>query len=392
MDVKPRYLLPDVMSDLSDKMVFIGGPRQVGKTVFARDVVGGRFPAVAYFNWDRLADRRNALKGAWPADTRLIVLDEYHKYPKWKNWLKGEFDTSGPDRRFLLTGSARLNVYRRGGDSLQGRYHYHTLFPFSVAEISGKRFSGIPGQPLEIGSETAGPAALEGLLQFGGFPEPFLRGEARFWRRWNRERLERFFQEDVRDLTRIRDLGTLALLADLLPPRVGSVLSVNALAEDLQVNFRTASHWVDVFDQLYHCFRVPPYQTRQVAAVRKEKKLYLWDWSGISDPGHRLENLVAVHLMKFCTFLQEREGYDVRLYFLRDQTGREVDFLLTADGKPWVAVEVKSADEAPSRHLLYFTQRLAIPDVFQVCLKTGLDLAQQGVRRLSLDRFLAALV
>ncbi|MBP7864323.1 MAG: ATP-binding protein [Acidobacteria bacterium] len=373
-------------------MVFVGGPRQVGKTVFARDVVGGRFSSVAFYNWDRLADRRNALRCVWPGEARLIVLDEYHKYPKWKNWLKGEFDTAGPERRFLLTGSARLNVYRKGGDSLQGRYHYHTLFPFSVAELSGKRFSGIPGQPLTIGGESSEHGELGELLKFGGFPEPFLRGEDRFWRRWNRERLERFFQEDIRDLTRIRDLGSLALLADLLPPRAGSVLSLNSLAEDLQVNFRTVSHWVEVFENLYHCFRVSPYQTRQVAAVRKAKKLYLWDWSEISDPGHRLENLVAVHLSKFSTCLQESEGYDVRLHFLRDQTGREVDFLLTADGKPWIAVEVKASDEAPSRNLLYFKQCLAIPHAFQVCPKTGLDLEQQGVRRLSLDRFLAALV
>ena len=392
MNLKTRYLLDDVLDDLSEKMVFVGGPRQVGKTVFARDVVGARFPAKAYFNWDKLGDRRQALQGAWPTGADLIVLDEYHKYPKWKNWLKGEYDTAEPARRFVLTGSARLNVYRRGGDSLQGRYHYHTLFPFSVAELSGKQYSGVPGQPLPIASEPVDPAILETLLRYGGFPEPCLRGEDRFWRRWNKERLERFFQEDVRDLTRIRDLGSLALLANLLPARVGSVLSVNSLAEDLQVNFRTASHWIETFEQMYYCFRVPPLQTSQLAAVRKERKMYLWDWSEVADPGHRLENLVAVHLLKFCTYLQESGGYDVELHFLRDQAGREVDFILSAGGRPWMAIEVKTGDPAPSRALSYVLQRMDIPETILVSRKPGLDVVRQGVRQISLDRFLAALV
>ncbi len=182
------------------------------------------------------------------------------------------------------------------------------------------------------------------------------------------------------------------VLADLLSTRAGSVLSVNSLAVDLQVNFRTASHWVEKFEQLYHCFRIPPYQARQVAAVRKERKMYLWDWWGGADPGHRLENMVAVHLLKFCLYLQESGGHDVGLHFLRDQAGREVDFLISVGRDPWMAIEVKSGDPSPSRALSYFMERMKIPAVFLVSPRAGLDLEQRGVRLISLDRFLAALV
>ncbi|MBI5502879.1 MAG: ATP-binding protein [Deltaproteobacteria bacterium] len=373
-------------------MVFLGGPRQVGKTTLARDIVGRRWPS-AFFSWDKLAQRKAALRGEWPADARLIVLDEFHKQPKWKTWLKGEHDTAEGGRVFLLTGSARMNVYRRGGDSLQGRYHYRTLHPFSLAESRGSVVARAkPGAALGLGERDPGAAEeLESLLRLGGFPEPLLRGEVRFHRRWQAERMERFFREDVRDLTRITELGSLALLADLLPGRVASILSINSLAGDLGVNFRTVAGWLAAFELLYHSFRLPPFQTRRVSAVRKERKLYLWDWSAVEVEGPRFENLVASHLLRFCDFLHEHEGWRVELWYLRDTNGREVDFLVTNQGRPWFAVEAKLGDPEVSRTLLYFRERIGIPFCYQVTRDEGADFEKSGVRVVPASRFLAGL-
>lgn len=390
MDLRPRYLEEPIVEDLASKMVFLGGPRQVGKTTLARDIVGKRWPS-SFFSWDKLVQRKAALKGEWPPESRLIVLDEFHKQPKWKTWLKGEHDTSEGRRVFLLTGSARMNVYRRGGDSLQGRYHYRTLHPFTLAELRGDGLLAKPGAALEFRERDDGAGAdLETLLRVGGFPEPLFRGDARFHRRWQAERMERFFREDVRDLTRIAELGSLALLADLLPGRVASILSINSLAGDLAVNFRTVAAWLVSFELLYHSFRIPPFQSRKVPAVRKERKLYLWDWSAVDGEGARFENLVASHLLKLCDYLHEHEGWKTELHYLRDTTGREVDFLVTHQGKPWFAVEVKLDDREVSRNLLYFRDRIGIPFCYQVTRTANADFEKLGVRVVPASRFLTA--
>jgi predicted AAA+ superfamily ATPase len=249
-----------------------------------------------------------------------------------------------------------------------------------------------PGAALEFGERHAGAAEdLEALVRLGGFPEPLLRGEARFHRRWQAERMERFFREDVRDLTRIVELGSLALLADLLPGRVASILSINSLARDLAVNFRTVAAWLGAFELLYHSFRIPPFQTRKVSAVRKERKLYLWDWSAVEGEGARFENLVASHLLRFCDYLREHEGWKIDLHYLRDTTGREVDFLVTCQGRPWFAVEAKLDERDVSRSLLSFKDRIGIPFCYQVTRSADADFEKHGVRVVPASRFLIAL-
>lgn len=390
MSLKTRYLVKFVVQDLAEKMVFLGGPRQVGKTTFATDLVGTRFPC-AYFNWDKAKQRRQALRGEWPADAKLIVLDEFHKHAKWKSWIKGEYDSHKHRYTFLLTGSARLDVYRRGGDSLQGRYHSYRLHPFSLAELEGRTPETDPGKELHFPHAQA-TSFFDALMRFGGFPEPLLKQEERHLRRWHHERLERIVREDIRDLTLVQDLGNLALLAELLDERASSILSINSLAEDLQVNFRTMANWLDIFERLYYCFRLPPHQSRRIASVRKEKKIYLWDWSPIKDAAARLENLVASHLFKYCHFLADRDGWKTELSYLRDSTGREVDFLVTLDGKPWFAVEVKSQEKQLSPHLLYFRDKLKIPFCFQVLGAGEIDFMKENIRVISAAKFLAALV
>ncbi len=228
-------------------------------------------------------------------------------------------------------------------------------------------------------------------MRFGGFPEPLLKQSTRTLRRWQKERIERFFREDIRDLEDVRDLSSLQILADLIPERVGSPLSLNALREDLEVSHRAATHWMEVLERLYHVFRLRPFDTKQARTLRKMPKTYMWDSSLIQDSGPRFENLVALHLLKFCHYLEDRDGYKTKLFYLRDRTGRETDFLVTVNRKPWFAVEAKVSDTSIDTSLRYFQERLRIPWAYQVVLKSTRDFVQDGVRCLPAHRFFGGL-
>lgn len=390
MIIKSRYIESFIIRDLKVKMVFLGGARQVGKTTVARKLVSSNFKS-HYYSWDKMESRRTALKGEWPIDADLIILDEFHKYSKWKSWIKGEFDTHRKRFSFFLTGSAEHNISPRREDSLQGRYHYYTLHPFSAPELSGMKPDFWPGDEPVFRTGIM-KKDVELLMKFGGFPEPVIKQDSRFLRRWHNERIERFFKEDIQVLTMIKDFGSLTVLADMLPEKASSILSINSLSEDLQVNYRTVVNWIDVFEQFYYLFRIPPFQTKKIASVRKEKKLYLWDWSSIEDEGKRFENLVASQLLKFCNFLYEHDGHKVMLYFLRDSTGRETDFLVTLDDKPWFALEAKLSDTDISKNLLYFKEKLKIPFCYQVTLKGKKEFMKTGIFVLGAEKFLSAFV
>jgi hypothetical protein len=232
---------------------------------------------------------------------------------------------------------------------------------------------------------------LQGLFRYGGFPEPFLAQSDRGLRRWQKEWLDRFFREDVRDLESVQDLSSLELLAELLTERVGSLLSVNALREDLEVSHRAVSHWMEILERLYFIFRIRPFATRTVRALRKMPKAYAWDSSLLKAPGPRFENLVATHLLKLCHFLEDTEGYRTELHFLRDVTGREVDFLVTADRRPWFLVEAKLAGDRIDPSLHYYRRKLVVPWAYQVVFEGSRDFIEEGVRCIPAHRFLAAL-
>jgi predicted AAA+ superfamily ATPase len=356
MSAIDRYLHAATSATLEKKMAFIGGPRQVGKTTLALSLLGAssaKHPG--YLNWDdpRVPPRLRA--GELPVGEDTVVLDEIHKYARWRNLVKGLYDTEKGSRRFIVTGSARLDHYRKGGDSLAGRYRYFRLHPFSLREIGA----------------TDGRAAdehLAALLKFGGFPEPLLEQNERALRLWQRERLTRVVREDLRDLERVREISLVEQLVDLLPAKVGSPLSIKSLREDLSVDHKTAEKWVTILENLYVCFRIPPFGARRIRAVKKAQKLYLWDWSTVPDVGPRFENLVAAQLLKYCHWQEDVEGYRMELRYLRDTDGREVDFVVLKQGKPQFAVECKSGDREPSAAARYFAERTAIPVFYQVHL------------------------
>lgn len=390
MDRK-RYLEPMIAADLREKMVFVAGPRQVGKTTLAKHLLRDAESAL-YFNWDNRDDRAAIRAADWPLDPSLIVLDEIHKWRIWKSWIKGEYDKHGQRLRFLVTGSARLDIYRRGGDSLQGRYHHYRLHPFTCAELEDPdRPLPTPGAELELEAEGR-EDILDALMQFGGFPEPLLAQSERTLRRWQKERIDRFLREDVRDLSSVSDVASLQILADLLPERVASPLSINALREDLEVSHRALSQWIEVLERLYFIFRVRPHTSRKVRALKKRTKAYLWDSSMVNDQGARFENLVALHLAKLCHLLEDREGYRTQLCYLRDRDGREVDFLITVDGRPWFAVEAKLSQTDIDPALLYFKQRLDIPWVYQIVRSGERSFLKDDIHCLPASRFLASLV
>lgn len=389
--IKNRYLKNCVLKDLFEKMVFIGGARQVGKTTFAVEIIGKEFKKFAYYNWDNRSDRRDVLNSVWPGDADLIILDEIHKYKNWKNLIKGEYDKLKDRFKFLIMGSARLDVYRRGGDSLQGRYHYYRLHPFSLAEFLNKsgKINVLEKLPLE---GKYYKSEFEALYEFGGFPEPLLKENPRFLRRWHNEKIERMFREDITDIEQIRDLGNMKLLSDILPEKVGSLLSINSIREDLEVSHRAVSNWLSILETYYYHFRLHPYARKTIRSIKKEPKLYLWDWSEVEHSPARFENMVAAHLMKFCHYLYDYEGYKAKLSFLRNVDKKEVDFLVSVNKKPWFAVETKTSETDVSKSLLYFKERLNIPYVYQVLKDTGVNRLVKDVQVISADSFLTALI
>lgn len=370
--IKTRYIKKHVANDLKTRMVFVGGPRQVGKTTFALTFLNKPVENhPAYLNWDDISIRSSLLKGKLPSNEKYIVLDEIHKFARWRNLVKGFYDTNKSEMSFVITGSARLDYYSKGGDSLQGRYHYYRLHPFSLTELNPE-----PGKK-----------DFEMLLKFGGFPEPFLRAEEKFWRRWQRERLQRVLYEDIRDLENIKEISLLELLAQELPNRVGSPLSVKNIKEMLQVAHETAERWLKIFERMYYCFRIPPYYgPPKIRAVKKEQKLYLWDWSLLPDPGQRFENFMASHLLKYCNFIEDTEGFSMELRFLRDTDKREIDFVVLKDNRPQFAVECKTGEKSINPAVFYFKERTQIPDFYQVHQGTK-DYKKNGIRVLPVEIF-----
>jgi uncharacterized protein len=386
-----RYLTKYVLNDLADKMVFIGGPRQVGKTTLAQKLVSNHFQHSGYYNWDNRQDRRNIMQSNWPGDAELIILDEIHKYIKWKSLIKGEYDKLKDKYKFLITGSARLDLYRKGGDSMLGRYHYYRLHPFTMAEVIGSK--SVPHVFNEIPIRTQNNQELFlSMDKFGGFPEPFLKQNTRVLRRWHGEKVDRLFREDIRDIEPVRDIVNMQLLGDILPDRAGSLLSLNSLREDLEVSHRAISSWMNILESFYYCFRIYPYAAKNFRSLKKEAKLYRWDWSEIDHEPARFENLIASHLLKLVHFLQDWEGYKTQLHYIRSIEKKEVDFLVTIDKKPWFSVEAKISDVNASPHLFYFRDKLSIPFSYQIVKQSGIDKFTNGVRIVSANKFLAGLV
>ena len=361
--------------DSNRQMVFISGPRQVGKTTLAESVL----PDAVRLNYDKAADARIIAAGADkvaefadladPSNAkRGILFDELHKFPNWKRFLKGFFDVYADNRRLkvAVTGSARMDVYKRGGDSMMGRYFSYRVHPLTIGELGSKN---VNLDALFQSSQRVSADDLRALLRFGGYPEPFLRGSERFYNQWKRLRLEKLFAEDLRDLSRVQDLNGLRALAELLAARVGGGMNYASLAADLSVSPDTAKAWTSVLGSVYYCWLVPPWYKNVANSIRKQPKVYLWDWSLVADEGARNENFVGAHLLKAVHWWTDSGLGDFGLYYVRTKQQKEVDFLIAKDNKPFMLVECKSSAKEPlSPALVEFQKTLSAPYAFQVAV------------------------
>jgi predicted AAA+ superfamily ATPase len=361
-------LLSEHFSD-NRQMAFVAGPRQTGKTTLAKLL------SHKYLTWDNQEDRTAIIKGAdvvadyldlnsLYAGSTVTAFDELHKYSKWKTFIKGFFDIYNDQTKSLVTGSARLNIFKRGGDSLMGRYFLYRIHPLSVAELLSP--------DLNI-TEVRKPSLIDNkewdtLLTFGGFPEPFLKRNKRFYNRWRRMRTEQFFTEDIRDLTNVQEVAQIQLLAELLQAQTGQLMNYSKLATSVNVSQDTVKRWITILNNLYYSFTIKPWHKNIKKSLIKQPKIFLWDWTMCNDIGARNENLIASHLLKAVHFWTDYGFGDYDLFFIRDKMKREVNFLVTKDNEPWFILEVKTSDNQLSPNLAFFQEQTKAEHAFQVSI------------------------
>ncbi|MBF5058617.1 ATP-binding protein [Candidatus Neptunochlamydia vexilliferae] len=373
------------------QMVFLMGPRQVGKTTLCRTLPGVAESDTVYLNWDNLDHRELILKGpkkiAEAIDLNkarkhppFLMLDEIHKYSDWKTLLKGFFDTYSHygEIKIVVTGSARLDVYKTGGDSLMGRYLRYRVHPFSCGElITSSPFEGKIRPPSKLNDDE-----FNALFTFGGFPEPLFKGEMDFYRGWSQLRLQQLFYEDVRDLTNVQEIKQMELLGAIISQQTGSLCSYTSLSKKVRVSIETIRRWLNTLRLMYYCFTIQPWSKNITRSLLKDPKAYLWDWSLVPDKGARAENFIASHLLKTCHYWTDKGEGDFGLYFLRDKEKREVDFLVTKNDIPWFLVEVKQSKQSLSPDLTYFFKMTGAKHAFQVVM----DAPYEEVDCFSYDR------
>ena len=370
-----RYLEECIRRDMAKKIIILSGPRQVGKTTLSKQLA----PSFVYLNYDAASDRRMIRDEDWPRDVPLVIFDELHKLKKWKSKIKGIFDTDGIPPSIIVTGSARLETARKGGDSLAGRFFAYRLHPLTVKEV--------------VNSLEEPPAvALEKILKFGGFPEPYLHNDETYTKRWRRTHLDTIIRGDLLDLERVRDLKSIEILVDLLRIRVGSPTSYSSLAQDLQVSVHTVKHWLQILENLCVIFAVRPYHRNIARSILKEAKYYFYDTGAVEgDIGARLENAVAVALLRETHLLEDTTGARTALHYLRDRDGHEADFLGLVDRKPVLLAEVKASDDAFAKALWHFGRFMPSTRRVQIVLDLKRAREKEGVSMLSAHAFLAGL-
>lgn len=394
-----RYLQNEIINDAlaQNKIAFVSGPRQIGKTTLAESLLEENHQKDNYFNWDDNDFRKIWIKSPKEFLNQLkknsiVVFDEIHKDRKWKNKLKGLFDLFKKDIKIIVTGSARLDFYRKSGDSLQGRYIPYRLHPFSVGETDRVKLP-----PQNYWDEDFKVIyKWQDLLNYGGFPEPFsLKNEAKV-QRWQRLYLERMIKEDLRDLKEVKDIRIVENLAILLQEKVGSQLSYESLREDLSVSFDSVKRWIELLEALYYCYRIRPYSTNIKNSLKKEPKLFLYDWALLKNEAAKYENMIAGHLLKACHAWTDCAYGEFDLFYVRDKQKREIDFLITKNKKPYALIEVKSGQTQPTEALIYYNKILKPDFCIQVVKKeiaiNRQDLRISNIQVMHVEKFLGSLV
>lgn len=362
-----RYLDEHILKDFPAKMVVLTGPRQVGKTTLCRQLMDG-FTAPQYLNWDVLPDRAILQRQSWNPRAQLLVIDEIHKMRRWKGWLKGVFDGRAPGQSLLVTGSARMETFRQGGDSLAGRYFAFRLHPFSVREWCAQ-------------TQIAPDDALDHLMVRGGFPEPCLAEDPVSADRWRMQYFNDLIREDVLEFSRLHEITTMRLFVELLRERVGSPLSLASMARDLAVAPATLKRYLDILEALFIVFSVRPWHRNIARAILQSPKVYFYDTGLVrGDQGVILENAVAGMLLKHIHFLQDSGGRAVGLHYIRTKDGTEVDFALSEDGRLTQMIECKLADAKPHRGLARFGEQFPQAESVQIVHGLRQEEFRNGIR------------
>ncbi len=357
--------------DKYSQMIFISGSRQVGKTTIAKTFQTNEH---SYLNWDNVNHRKLILENIFAyidnhllsslAQTKpCIIFDEIHKFKNWKNFIKGIYDQYKEKLTIIVTGSAKLDVYNKGGDSLMGRYFNYQIFPLSVHELLQLPYQKKILQPQsELNSK-----AWSTLIQRGGYPEPYTKDEDEFSTLWQSSRLSQLFREEIRDYANIQNIDQLELLGQLIISQTGSQTNYSNLATKIRVSEATIRNWFNLLENTYFCFNIYPWTKNVNRSILKAPKTYLYDWSLCPDKGAMIENLVAIHLLKAITLWNNTGQGEFGLYYLRNKDKREVDFLITQNHQPWIMAEVKSSHKQPlSDNLRFYQKQLNVPHVFQL--------------------------
>ena len=369
-----RYLDKCIIKDLKTHMVLLSGPRQCGKTTFSKWLLENEDMG-EYFNWDQIKDRKKIIKQEWNENSKLLVLDEIHKKKYWKTFLKGIYDTKPKTMQMLVTGSARLELFQKSGDSMFGRFHGWRMHPFCLRE-----------DPLRLSLQER----FSRMMERGGFPYPYLVKNMDDVHRWRTQRWSLLLREDLRDLERIHDIQKIELLAELLKSCAGNLVSFSNLAEDVEIAPKTAKIWTHVLEKLYLVFMLTPYTGTLKRSLSKTPKIYFMDMGDLVDQpeGSRIENLVAINLLKRIHYLEDYYGDRVSLHYIRDKEGREVDFVITKNRRVVALIEVKKSFQAPDASLLYFKKRLN-PEV-AIQLHTEINrsvFVKKGVQMIAVQKF-----
>jgi len=343
-----RTLQNFIKKDIPDKIILLSGPRQVGKT-FLSEMISDNYQ---YYNYDLAEDRLSLKEKSWLKDRELIIFDELHKMPQWKSWLKGIYDTKNYPAGLLVTGSAKLNIYRKMGDSLAGRFFQYRLHPFDLKELKGKF------DPEDT---------FNRLITLSGFPEPFLKNDNTFYHRWKKSHLDIILRQDLLDLENVHQIQSIETLIELLKHRVGSPISYLSLAEDLQKDAKTIKRWLTLLENMYLIFSITPYHKNIARSLLKSPKYYFYDNARVvGDNGVKLENLAACALKKELHFLEDTLGFDTSLHYLRNKDGKEIDFLVVINNQPVLMLEIKWANNKVSKNFHAFIRYL--PDIAKIQL------------------------